>query len=118
MIFKLKIFRDLFSHLHFRIIFVIRVPHITATYCLLHRHALAATSLPEKLEKIHTSKGGSEVEPVRKFCGQGGMGSIFRDSCMTSFMDGHLALAINISMCNLHIVLNYITVNKNIQVTC
>ena len=28
------------------------VPHITVTHCMLHRHALAAKSLPEKLKKV------------------------------------------------------------------
>ena len=28
------------------------VPHITITHCTLHRHALAAKSLPEKLKKV------------------------------------------------------------------
>jgi len=40
-------------------IFVIRAPHITATHCMLYRHALAAKSLPEKLENVRTNKGGS-----------------------------------------------------------
>ena len=28
------------------------VPHITVTHCMLHRHALAAKSLPEKLKNV------------------------------------------------------------------
>jgi len=51
-------------------IFVIKVPHITITHCMLYRQTLAAKSLPEKWENVCTNKGGSGVEPVRKFCGQ------------------------------------------------
>ena len=28
------------------------IPHITVTHCMLHRHALAAESLPEKLKNV------------------------------------------------------------------
>ena len=28
------------------------IPHITVTHCMLHRHALAAKSLPEKLKNV------------------------------------------------------------------
>jgi len=51
-------------------ILFIKVSHITATYCIPFRHALAAKSLPEKVENVCTNKGGSGIEPVRKFRGQ------------------------------------------------
>jgi len=38
-------------------IFVIRVPNITATHCMLYRHALAAKSLQKKTGKCLLKQG-------------------------------------------------------------
>ena len=40
------------------------IPHITVTHCMLHRHALAANSLPEKLKNV-LSIAVSAVKYVR-----------------------------------------------------
>jgi len=56
---------------------------------------------------VHMDKG--EVEVVRTFCGQGGRGSIFRDSVRMSVMDGPLLLMQNkvkglLNHCSSHVL--------------
>jgi len=56
MIFETKIFSRSFFTFANPHDFVIRVLHITATHCMLYRHALAATSLPENWKMSAQSK--------------------------------------------------------------
>jgi len=111
MIFETKIFRGLFSHLYFRMIFVIRVPHITATHCMLYRYALSIKSLPKKLKisahtRVEVGWASAKLLQTR------GNGINFSRFMQTSFMDDPLALAINISMCNLFFVLTILRLIK------
>jgi len=53
-------------------IFVIRVPHITATHCMLYCYALAVKSLPEKLENVRSNNLRVEAVARERFFEQGG----------------------------------------------
>jgi len=52
MIFELKNIQGLFSHLHFRMIFVIRVPHNITTYCVCYIATLLQPSHGRKNWKM------------------------------------------------------------------